>query len=68
MTADPRNRAAAARMVRVLVEGQQAADRGDPATACPYDPNSDDPVDRARARLWLRGYDRVRPLPVDYSG
>lgn len=68
MTAAPRTLAAAMRMVSALVDGQRAAERGEPATACPYDPDATDPVTRARARLWLRGYDRVNPIPVDYSG
>jgi hypothetical protein len=62
------DRAAGRRMILAQLEGQRAAHEGRPATACPYDPAAEDPVTRARARLWLRGYDKVNPLPVDYSG
>lgn len=54
--------------VRALIAGRKAAQDGEPATACPHRLDSDDPVERAHARLWLRGYDRARPLQVDYSG
>ncbi|GAA4059776.1 Rmf/CrpP fold protein [Actinomadura miaoliensis] len=62
------DRAAGRRMILAHLEGQRAAHEGQPSTACPYDLNAEDAVTRARARMWLRGHDRVAPFPVDYSG
>lgn len=60
--------AAAAVMVRAHRAGQDAAREGRDITACPYDLNAADSREQAKARMWLRGYDKVNPFPVDYSG
>lgn len=54
-------------MVRAHAEGQTAAQEGLPATACPYKPDGETSVEQAQARMWLRGYEKIKPLPVDYS-
>ncbi|CNE45186.1 Uncharacterised protein [Mycobacterium tuberculosis] len=54
--------------VRAVVAGRVAARAGKAVTACPYDPDGETPQERALARLWIRGYDRERPAPIDYSG
>lgn len=57
-------------MWRAHIEGQQAARDGLRATACPYNPFAEGvegAVERAQARMWIRGYDRVNPAPIDYS-
>lgn len=59
--------AAALPMVRAHAEGQKAAKAGTPMSACPYDRNAESAVEQAKARMWLRGYDKIRPFPVDYS-
>jgi hypothetical protein len=59
--------AAALVMVAAHRAGQKAARDGQPMTALPYDQDAEDPRERARARMWLRGYDRVNPTPIDYS-
>lgn len=58
----------AADCARALTAGRTAARANEPVTACPYDPNGESPQERALARLWIRGYDRERPAPIDYSG
>jgi hypothetical protein len=58
----------AADCVRAVMAGRVAARDNEPVTACPHDPNAATPQERALARLWLRGYDREKPAPVDYSG
>ncbi|WP_067469994.1 Rmf/CrpP fold protein [Actinomadura macra] len=68
MTAQPGDKAAGLALLRAHQEGQSAARAGQPLTACPYPLDTDDPVTRARARMWLRGHDRVDPFPIDYSG
>lgn len=55
-------------MLRALAAGQAAGAAGEPITACPYDPEGDTSVERAQARMWLRGYARARPDTIDYSG
>ncbi|MGI5325511.1 Rmf/CrpP fold protein [Actinomadura nitritigenes] len=65
---EPGDLAAALVMLRAHVAGQRAALAGDPATVCPYDPYGDNAVTRARARMWIRGYDLVRPASIDYTG
>lgn len=55
-------------MVRAHRQGRAAAQAGQPLTACPHNVDADTPQERALARMWLRGYDRVNPFPVDYSG
>ncbi|MBA9003672.1 Rmf/CrpP fold protein [Thermomonospora cellulosilytica] len=67
MTATPADRAAAMRLVLAHAEGRRAASEGRAMSSCPYDRHADDPITRAKARMWLRGYDRVAPFPVDYS-
>lgn len=54
--------------VRAHRAGRAAAQAGQPATACPYDPQADTAEVRVLAKMWLRGYDRANPMPVDYSG
>ncbi|GAA1819304.1 Rmf/CrpP fold protein [Actinomadura chokoriensis] len=53
--------------VRAVIAGRAAARAGEPVTACPYDPDGSTAVERAQARLWLRGYDRENPANIDYS-
>ena len=43
---------------RTMREAAEAAKVGVPMTAVPYDGESDDPVERARAQAWLRGWMR----------
>lgn len=52
-----------------IVAGKHAGRTGQPVTACPYDPGSSDPVQRALAGAWVREYLRNRPVDrrVDYS-
>ena len=59
--------AAALPMLRALAEGKRAARDGHKATACPYRPDGPTAVERAQARMWLRGYDRINPLNIDYG-
>lgn len=54
-------------VIRALREGMTAGNAGKPPTACPYAPDAKTPQEQAKARMWLRGYDKARPLPVDYS-
>ena len=58
----------AADCVRAVTAGRAAARNAEPVTACPHNPSAETPQERALARLWLRGYDRERPLDIDYSG
>lgn len=60
--------AAALPMLRALAAGRAAGAADEPITACPYDPDSGTAVERAQARMWLRGYGQTRPDTVDYSG
>lgn len=60
--------AAALPMLRALAAGRAAGAADEPITACPYDPEGDTSVERAQARMWLRGYGQTRPDTVDYSG
>lgn len=60
--------AAALPMLRALAAGQAAGANGEPITACPYRVDADRSVERAQARMWLRGYARARPDTIDYSG
>lgn len=53
--------------VRALRDGEAAGKAGEPVTTCPHDPDAEAPQEQALARMWLRGYDRARPMPVDYS-
>ncbi len=55
------------RLMLAHLDGQRAAREGRPATVCPHDPASPDAVTRVKARMWLRGYDRVNPMPIDYG-
>lgn len=55
-------------MVRAHRQGRAAAEAGQPATTCPYDLDAKTSHEQAQARMWLRGYDKVNPFPVDYSG
>lgn len=68
MTTRPGDLAAALVMLRAHVAGQRAALDGQPATVCPYDPYAADAVTRVQARMWIRGYDRINPMPIDYTG
>ena len=52
------NYAAGMVMVRAWAAGWRAARTGAPETACPYRWNAENAVERAQARMWLRGYDR----------
>ena len=60
--------AAALPMLRALAAGKAAGLAGQPVTDCPDDPDAEAPQERARARMWLRGYAQTRPDTVDYSG
>jgi hypothetical protein len=53
--------------IRAFRAGQAAGKADKPATVCPHDPDAATPQEQALARMWLRGYDRARPMPVDYS-
>ncbi|MFC5748900.1 hypothetical protein [Actinomadura rugatobispora] len=50
--------------------GRDAATAGEPFTlwTCPYRLDAVTAVEREQFRQWCRGYDSVRPFPVDYSG
>lgn len=54
-------------VMRAYREGMAAATLDQPPRS-PYDPESEDAVTRAQALMWVRGYDKIRPAPVDYSG
>lgn len=55
-------------IVAALRAGAEAAQAGRPLKSCPWSPNAATASERAQARAWFRGYDRHRPVPVDFSG
>jgi hypothetical protein len=55
-------------MTRALLAGEQAARYGQPLTVCPHRTDADTARERVLATMWLRGYARNSPLPVDFSG
>lgn len=68
MTRQPGDFAAALPMIRAWVAGRVAGRERQPITACPYRPDAETAVERAQARMWIRGYDRENPANIDYSG
>lgn len=68
MTSERSDFAAALPMLRAYVAGRVAGRERQPVTACPYDFDAPTAVERAQARMWIRGYDRENPMPIDYSG
>lgn len=48
--------------------GRDAAEDGEPITACPYPVDAVTAVGRAQFWAWFDGYTSVRPFPIDYSG
>ncbi len=61
------NAAEALPMLRALAAGRTAGREDQPITACPYDPDGGTAMERAQARMWLRGYAQARPDTIDYS-
>lgn len=53
-------------IVAAMRDGARAAAEGEPISACPYRTGSADRLESVLATLWLRAYDRVASLPVDY--
>lgn len=50
--------------IRAYRAGMAAGQADQPATACPHDPAAATPQEQALARMWLRGYDKARPMKV----
>lgn len=53
--------------IKAYQDGKAAGAAGRKATACPFKPDAATPQEQALARMWLRGYDKTQPMPVDYS-
>lgn len=55
-------------LARAMRAGAEAAARGEPLTACPHDPRSEDNRTRLLAAVWMRSHNRRTDPPVDYDG
>lgn len=55
------------RLARAMRQGSEAGHAGRDLTACPYDVQSEDRMERLLAAVWLRAHDRAAPRPVDYG-
>lgn len=55
-------------VTRAMAAGAEAAKAGQPLTANPWRASSTDVQERVQARMWFRGYDRHKPLAVDFTG
>ena len=55
-------------IARAMREGSEAGAAGVPLTDCPYDPRSEDKLERLCSVLWLRLHARHSGPPVDFTG
>lgn len=56
------------KVTAALQAGADAAKAGQPLTANPWRASAQDVDERIQAKMWFRGYDRHKPLAVDFTG
>lgn len=56
-----------ARRTAAEAAGRLVAKTGGPITMCPHEVNGTDPVDRALAGAWIRGFAESRPGTVNFA-